>query len=237
MSSAASETSSFVVVANRLPVDRVQEPDGTTTWRRSPGGLVTALGPVMARGGGAWLGWAGITGEPPDAFVEDGMHLVPIPLSRREVEQYYEGFANSTLWPLYHDLAAQPTYDRAMWDAYVRVNERFADAAAARAAPGAVVWVQDYQLQLVPRMLRERRPDVRIGFFLHIPFPPAELLQQLPWRREILDGLLGADLLGFQKSGGASNFMRLCRTLQGYTYKHGRVYTGERAVRVRSFPI
>ncbi len=238
MSSAAvGESSSFVVVANRLPVDRVTEPDGTTTWRRSPGGLVTALGPVMQRGGGAWLGWAGVAGDPPEPFVEEGMRLVPVPLSESDIENYYEGFANSTLWPLYHDLAGHPEYHRHWWDAYVRVNRRFAEEAAGNAAEGAMVWVQDYHLQLVPAMLRERRPDLRIGFFLHIPFPPGELFQQLPWRRQILEGMLGADLLGFQRPGGATNFMRLCRVFLGHTYRRNEVFAGERAVRVRAFPI
>ncbi len=237
MSSSEEGKSSFVVVANRLPVDGVTQPDGTTTWHRSPGGLVSALAPVMERQGGAWLGWAGVTEDTPEPFSDGGIYLVPVPLSKKDVEGYYEGFANQTLWPLYHDVAAHPAYDRWLWNAYVRVNERFAQAAAEQAGQGAVVWVQDYQLQLVPAMLRQRRPDLRIGFFLHIPFPPSELFQQLPWRREVLEGLLGADLLGFQRSGAASNFMRLCRRLLGYSYRRNRVFVGERSVRVESFPI
>ena len=122
-------------------------------------------------------------------------------MSEREVEEFYEGFSNATLWPLYHDLVAKPEFHREWWESYVTVNQRFADKAAEVAAEGATVWVQDYQLQLVPQMLRKQRPDLRIGFFLHIPFPPAELFSQLPWRRQILEGLLGADLIGFQLPG------------------------------------
>ena len=109
---------------------------------------------------------------------------------------YYEGFSNATLWPLYHDVIVKPIYHREWWDRYVDVNRRFAEATSRAAAQGATVWVQDYQLQLVPKMLRMLRPDLTIGFFLHIPFPPVELFMQMPWRTEIIEGLLGADLVG-----------------------------------------
>ncbi|MFF0308252.1 trehalose-6-phosphate synthase [Streptosporangium sp. NPDC004379] len=226
--------SSFLIVANRLPVDRV----GEGTWRRSPGGLVTAIAPVLQRREGAWIGWPGSPDEHLDPFDHDGMHLIPVPLSASEVELYYEGFSNSTLWPLYHDVVAPPVYSRVLWDAYRTVNERFARAAAEEAAENAVVWIQDYQLQLVPAMLRELRPDLRIGFFLHIPFPPGELFYQLPWRRELLEGLLGADLVGFQRPGGASNFTRLCRRLLGLQHQKNEIHLeGGRVVRAAAFPI
>jgi alpha,alpha-trehalose-phosphate synthase [UDP-forming] len=215
----------FVVVANRLPVDRTEGPDGIVRWRRSPGGLVSALEPVMQGADGAWIGWSGSPGEAPDPFVTDGMHLVGVALSEQEVTDYYEGFANSTLWPLYHDVIAAPQFHRHWWEAYVEVNARFADVSAVQAAPGATVWVQDYQLQLVPAMLRERRPDLRIGFFNHIPFPGYEIFAQLPWRRQIIEGLLGADLVGFQRRGDAANFLRACR-------RTGNVSTKGSVVRV-----
>lgn len=229
--------SSFLIVANRLPVDRAVEPDGTASWRRSPGGLVTAIAPVMQRRDGAWLGWHGASDERLEPFDDGGMHLIPVPLSAKEVELYYEGFSNATLWPLYHDVVAQPVFERAMWETYREVNERFADAAAAVAEQGAVVWVQDYQLQLVPAMLRARRPDLRIGFFLHIPFPPVELFWRLPWRRELVEGLLGADLVGFQLPGGAANFRRLCKRLLGLPYKSNEIFLDDRTVTTQAFPI
>jgi len=228
----------LVIVANRLPVDQVAHPDGSTTWRRSPGGLVTALEPVMRRNHGAWIGWHGAPDEDIAAFTDHGLSLVPVRLTSDEVEEYYEGFSNATLWPLYHDVVAPPEFHREWWDAYVRVNRRFADKAAEVAEKDAVVWVQDYQLQLVPQMLRADRPDLRIGFFLHIPFPPTELFQQLPWRREILEGLLGADLVGFQLRGGASNFVRLVRQHVGYKTHRDTVYLDDgRVVRAGSYPI
>src|SRR5699024_2147987 len=208
------------------------------TWRTSPGGLVTALEPVMRRQGGAWLGWHGIADEKLAPFQNDGAHLVPVPLSSSEVREYYEGFSNATLWPLYHDVVAHPEFHREWWDAYVVVNQRFANRAAEVAEHGAVVWVQDYQLQLVPQMLRELRPDLRIGFFLHIPFPPTELFVQLPWRRRILEGLLGADLVGFQLSGASQNFVRLVRQRVGHKTHRDTVYLPDgRAVLARAYPI
>jgi trehalose 6-phosphate synthase len=231
-------TADFVVIANRLPVDRITGPDGETLWRTSPGGLVTALEPVMLRNGGAWIGWHGAADEIVEPFDQNGMSLVPVPLSEDEVEEYYEGFSNATLWPLYHDVVAPPEFHREWWDSYVRVNRRFAEKAAEVAREGAVVWVQDYQLQLVPAMLRELRPDLRIGFFLHIPFPPTELFQQLPWRREILEGLLGADLVGFQMPGAAQNFVRLVRQRVGYKTHRDMIYLPDgRTVLAKAYPI
>jgi trehalose 6-phosphate synthase len=230
-------TARFVVVANRLPVDRLEGPDGTNEWRRSPGGLVTALAPVMRSNDGAWIGWVGAADDAPEPFVHGGMNLVSVPLSQEEVEHYYEGFSNATLWPLYHDVIMPPAYHRTWWNAYRRVNQRFADAAAKIAEPGATVWVQDYQLQLVPKMLRESRPDLRIGFFLHIPFPPRELFHQLPWRRQILEGLLGANLVGFQVPGGANNFCILAEELLGLKNDDGCIKLPSRTVQVQAFPI
>ena len=201
----------LVVVASRLPVDRVEGAGGEPEWRPSPGGLVTALEPVMREADGAWIGWTGAAEKAPDPFDLGGMHLVSVGLSAAEVRDYYEGFCNATLWPLYHDVIARPEFHRAWWDAYVEVNRRYARAAAEQAATGAIVWVHDYQLQLVPGMLRELRGDVRIGFFNHIPFPGYEIFAQLPWRRQIVQGLLGAELLGFQRPGDATNFLRAGR--------------------------
>jgi len=228
----------LVIVANRLPVDRAELDDGTTGWRRSPGGLVSAIEPVMRANEGVWIGWAGGTEQDLAPFEDDGMSLVPLAMSEAEIAGHYEGFSNGTLWPLYHDLVAKPEFHREWWDAYVGVNRRFAAKAAELASEGATVWVHDYQLQLVPQMLRELRPDLRIGFYLHIPFPPPELFQQLPWRRQILEGLLGADLVGFQLTGAAQNFVRLVRQRVGHKTHRDLVYLPDgRTVRAAAFPI
>ena len=214
----------FVVVANRLAVNRVSTEEGTTSWQRSPGGLVTALAPIMAEAEGAWVGWAGASDEELEPFDHEDMHLVPVPLSEQELEEYYEGFSNGTLWPLYHDVIARPAFHRRWFESYRRVNRRFAETAAKTAAEQATVWVQDYQLQLVPSMLRELRPDVTIGFFNHIPFPPPGLFSQLPWRHTVLRGLLGADLIGFQRESDARNFQRAVRHRLGYYIKSDQIY-------------
>jgi trehalose 6-phosphate synthase len=278
--------SSFVVVANRLPVDEVITESGRS-WRRSPGGLVTALHPVLVEHEGSWIGWSGGVAENDEvaAFVSghrrapyrgsaasgpkrpgaqnhwsgsygqepdrdsavghdgdeptkvDGVELHAVPLTADDIERYYEGFSNASLWPLYHDAIETPVYKRRWWDAYLRVNERFAAETARVADRGATVWVQDYQLQLVPAMLRRTRPDLRIGFFLHIPFPPVELFMQVPRRVEILQGLLGADLVGFQRPLGAQNFLRLTRHLLGLRPRGNVVEVDGREVRADAFPI
>ncbi|MBE1500387.1 trehalose 6-phosphate synthase [Amycolatopsis lexingtonensis] len=236
----------FVVVANRLPVDLERTTDGERRWTASPGGLVSALEPFLRSRKGAWVGWPGVPDVDVEEFDDDGLVLHPVSLSADEVRDYYEGFSNATLWPLYHDVVERPVFDRVWWNSYVKVNRRFAQASADVAAPGATVWIQDYQLQLVPAMLRELRPDLRIGFFLHIPFPPVELFMQMPWRAAIIRGLTGADLVGFHRPGGAQNFLWLCRQLIGLESTRGAVgvrsrpgtmQVGDRTVRVGAFPI
>ena len=233
-------------MANRLPVDLQRVEGAPDQWKRSPGGLVTALEPVLRTHDGAWVGWAGVPDVDVQPFSDDGLRLHPVRLSSAEIAEYYEGFSNGTLWPLYHDVVVPPEFNRAWWDTYVKVNRRFAEATAETAAEGATVWVQDYQLQLVPKLLRELRPDLTIGFFLHIPFPPVELFMQLPWRTELVEGLLGADLIGFHLPGGAQNFLYLARRLAGQhasraavgvRSRPGTVEVGDRTVRVGAFPI
>ena len=235
-------TYDLVIAANRLPVDRVVAPDGSSQWHRSPGGLVTAMDSVMRGRDGAWVGWAGEPGEAPAPFAEAGMWLHPVPLDAQELETYYEGFSNDTLWPIYHDVIVPAHFHREWWQAYERVNERFAEAVCEVAAPGAKVWIHDYQLQLVPALVRRRRPDVRIGWFNHIPFPPVELFAQLPWRSQIIEGLLGADYLGFQRVADAQNFLRAARRLDGRATRGDTVVTrdpdgAERVVRASAVPI
>lgn len=229
-------TYELVVVANRLPLEWSESPPHAG-WRPSPGGLVTALSPVLAASDGAWIGWGGQGAPHTEPFSDNGIYMVPVVLSDEDVAEYYEGFANGTLWPLYHDVIAPPEYHRAWWDRYVAVNERFAEAAAQCVAPGGVVWVHDYQLQLVPRMVRDRRDDVRIAFFNHIPFPPAELMAQLPWRNHVLTGLLGADVVGFQRDGDAENYLDSCSKILGVAPVGNTVSTAGRTTTAAAFPI
>ncbi len=226
----------LVVVANRLPVRHVSV-DGTDAWQPSPGGLVSALTAVLQNRNGLWIGWPGTSeyDAPPTDY--EGIRLLAVDVTAEEYEDFYLGFSNATLWPLYHDAIRAPAFHRHWWQAYSQVNMRFAAAVAEEVAPNGTVWVHDYQLQLVPHMLRQLRPDVRIGFFLHIPFPPIELFMQLPWRREILQGLLGADLVGFQVAQAASNFSRMARRQSAATGTDSLLEYNGRSVRVGAFPI
>jgi trehalose 6-phosphate synthase len=228
----------FVVVANRLPVDRIVTSEGEEIWRTSPGGLVAALEPMMRYVDGAWVGWAGMSDVELAPFDADGIRLIPVGLSEEEVEEYYEGFSNDTIWPLYHDVIAPPQYHREWWEAYVTVNLRFAEAAAAAVAKNGTVWVHDYQLQLVPEMVRNLRPDITIGYFHHIPFPSHGLYAQLPWRDQVLRGLLGADVIGFQRAQDAANFLAATKRRLGYETKATTVSMPDgRVSQVKAFPI
>lgn len=235
----SSAGANLVIVANRLPVRRTIV-ETKTKWVTSPGGLVAALKPAMADFDGiAWLGWTGEQDKrTPAPFDHDGMHLIPVRLSEEERELHYEGMANGTLWPLYHDKIQPAEFHRHWYEGFRRVNERFAEATAKAAAKNAMVWIHDYQLQLVPGILRALRPDLRIGYFLHIPFPSPELFRQLPWRSAITAGTLGADLVGFQSPDDAGNFHRLASSLGEATRtgKFGLEVDG-RPVLVKSFPI
>ncbi|MEH1057774.1 trehalose-6-phosphate synthase [Micromonospora sp. CPCC 206171] len=230
-------SSSLVVVANRLPIDDSVAPDGACEWRRSPGGLVSALHPLLRHTPATWVGWAGGTGPAPRLPDIDGVRMHSVALTAEDLRDHYEGFANATLWPLYHDAVEQPVYHRRWWEAYQRVNQRFAEAAAAVAEPGGLVWVQDYHLQLVPALLRALRPDLRIGFFLHVPFPPPELFMQLPRRAELLRGMLGADLIGFQRAQAAHNFAQLVVKVLGLPATDRRIGVDDRVVRVGAYPV
>lgn len=201
-----------VIVANRLPVAW----DATSgEWRTSPGGLVSALTPILQETKGTWVGWSGVPDRDFDPFDHAGIRQLPVFLTQEEYEGFYVGFCNGTLWPLYHDAVREPHFHRHWWRPYRAVNERFAAAAAEALGEEDVAWVQDYQLQLVPRMLRESEQVHRIGFYLHIPFPPVELFAKLPWRQQVLEGLLGADVLAFQSRSSRNNFAAAARVLSG----------------------
>lgn len=227
---------SLVIVANRLPVRRVRVKD-RSVWKRSPGGLVSALTPIVQKAGGAWVGWTGTTGTAPKPFTLDEIEQIPVPITRGQLQTFYYGFCNGTIWPLYHHAVRQPEYHRRWWHPYVNVNKRFAHMTAEHAPKGARVWVQDYHLQLVPGLLRELRPDLRIGFFLHIPFPPEELFGRLPWRRQILEGMLGADVVGFQTQEGARNFLQMARRYTDARVEGSDLTAHGRRVQVGAFPI
>ena len=228
----------IVTVANRLPV-RMGE-DG---WELSPGGLVTALRPVMAAHSGAWVGWDGGTRGIPATMPGLSVRLLPIALSASQLRQYYHGFANATLWPLLHDAIERSRFERDWWHGYQSVNAIFADKAVTALGDqqDALAWVHDYHLMLVPRLIRERCPDQPVGFFLHVPWPPPDIFARLPWRQDVLFGLLGADVVSFHTEGYRRNFVRTCgRLLAGTGVQiHGPqiILPDRRVVTTTSAPI
>jgi trehalose 6-phosphate synthase len=223
----------IVVAANRLPVRWVDD-----HWETSPGGLVRALVPILDERRGAWVGWGGAAGQTMEPFGHDGIDQIPVTLSQDDLEDFYFGFCNGTLWPLYHDAVVAPDFHRHWWRAYERVNRRYAEAVAGVVDRDGIAWVQDYQLQLVPEYLRELAPRTTIGFYLHIPFPPVELFSRLPWRTDILRGLVAADVVAFQTRRSAENFVRCVRRyLGGVPQGQGTIDVGGRLVRVQRAPI
>jgi trehalose 6-phosphate synthase len=194
-----------IAVANRLPVQQ-----GEDGWELSPGGLVTALRPVMATHAGAWVGWDGGTKGMPATVPDSDVQLLPIGLSAAQARDYYRGFANATMWPLLHDAIEKPRFERSWWRAYQDVNAVFAERTLAAIAehPDGLAWVHDYHLMLVPQLIRARRPDQPIGFFLHVPWPSPNIYARLPWRDQLLTGLLGADVIAFHTDDYRYNFLR-----------------------------
>ena len=221
-----------IVVANRLPIRRTE--DGS--WAPSPGGLVTALTPILQRGG-TWIGWAGVRSGPTESFRFNDIDHVAVTVSDAEIDDYYLGFCNGTLWPLFHDAIRTPEYHRRWWNAYQRVNRRYAEAVLEHASPGDLIWVHDYHLLLLPQMLRELSPKAEIRFFLHIPFPPVELYARLPWRRQLLDGILAADVVGFQTESSTANFRKAATTFAAAESADDQLRDGDRLIKTQTAPI
>jgi trehalose 6-phosphate synthase/phosphatase len=232
----------LLIVSNRLPLTTCMS-GGSVQVVPSSGGLATGLGPWHERSQGVWIGWPGdvstCTADQRVALDQTlrARAIAPVHLSRDQVERSYCGFSNRVLWPLFHYLIDRVPVDAGGWDAYRGANEAFADAVVREYRPGDLIWVHDYQLMLLPALLRDRLPDARIGFFLHIPFPSSEVFRILPWRREILAGLLGADLLGFHTFAYLRHFVASLLHVDGVEVDIDRVIVGRRDVRLGVFPM
>ncbi|MEP7201164.1 MAG: trehalose-6-phosphate synthase [Ilumatobacteraceae bacterium] len=222
----------LVVVANRLPV----EVDRDGTFNTSPGGLASALSSVTAAGT-QWVGWAGPEAPALKPFNHEGLHLHPVALSNDEVDRYYRGFANAILWPLFHGRLRKVELNRAWWQSYRIINRRFASVVARIAPLGGTVWVHDYHLLLAPALIRAKRPDLHIGLFLHIPFPNAQLFSMLPWRKDVIRGMLGAEVLGFQVPEDVANFVAAADRLVDARTRGHTLFDGVHVVDVDAFPI
>jgi trehalose 6-phosphate synthase/phosphatase len=230
----------LVTLSNRLPVTLRRGQRGAERVRSS-GGLVAAFEPLLTERGGLWVGWPGTELRAGETLSEphDPFQMVPVEIPRRDVKPYYHGFSNRTLWPVFHTMPGRASFETSEWEAYQRVNDSFADMAAAAIEPGDQVLVNDYQLMLTPARLRRLAPGAAIGFFLHIPFPPFDVFRVLPWGRPLLRGLLGADLIGFHVPGYVRNFLDCVHRLLGdkVDVRRGLVQHGQRTVRVVAQPL
>jgi len=233
----------LITISNRLPVSAVRR-GNALVFESSVGGLATGLAQFSKTSPCAWVGWPGIAFAGPDSpegreirnrLTKDSCH--PIYLSSYEIDNYYHGFANRTIWPLFHYFPLHAAYSKTYWAAYRRVNERFAEEAARLVRPGDRIWVHDYHLLLLPELLRRRVPGATIGFFLHIPFPSFEIFRLLPWREELLRGLLGADLVGFHTFSYAHHFLESVSQILDIEHDQWQIPVENRAVKVDAFPM
>ncbi len=230
-----------IIVSNRLPV-KVVKKGGSLVYTPSEGGLATGLGSVYRKGDNLWIGWPGASVATEEEKMSVAEHLrrdnmSPVFLSKKEIEKYYEGFSNSTLWPLFHYFSQYAVYDQRYWESYVQVNQRFGEEILKHASPGDTIWIHDYQLLLLPQILRSHLPDSSIGFFQHIPFPSFELFRLLPWRCELLKGMLGADLIGFHTYDDMRHFLSSVNRIVGMSSQQGTIKAGNRLVTVDAFPM
>jgi trehalose 6-phosphate synthase/phosphatase len=233
----------LIVVSNRLPLTLRKTEEGWITVRSS-GGLASAMNPLLAKTGGDWIGWAGGSREEKSqeraAILADWAekeHCFAVDLPDDVAAGFYEGYANQTLWPVFHNFPSQLKFDAKDWEAYVEANRIFCETVVGRYRAHDRIWVHDYHLMLLPGMLRDKLPDAAVGFFLHIPFPSSEIFPILPRREELLEGLLGADLLAFQTHGHLQQFRAALRRVLGMESKIAQVAVGSRPVRLEALPI
>ncbi|MGB5359650.1 MAG: bifunctional alpha,alpha-trehalose-phosphate synthase (UDP-forming)/trehalose-phosphatase, partial [Eudoraea sp.] len=235
--------SKTIIISNRLPV-QLEIGNGSINAIPSVGGLATGMKSVHSGGDSLWIGWSGLTDEeiPKEltdkidkALAEHGSSKVS--LNEEEVNGFYFGFSNRTIWPLFHYFLEYAEFELDSWLTYKSVNQKFADAILEKAGEDDTIWIHDYQLMLVPKMVREKRPNLSIGFFLHIPFPSYEIFRTLPWREEVLEGLLGSDLIGFHTYDYERHFLSSVRRLLGAEVSFNDIFVDNRLVKVDSFPM
>ena len=238
----------LVIVSNRLPITLKKVFGEQWQVHPSSGGLVTALVPLLGERGGLWIGWSGILeeadlDEPLARASRDlGCVLVPVSLTEEEVNQYYFGFSNEIIWPLFHDLQTRCNFDPVYWNAYQAVNRKFAEVVAENARGEDYIWIHDYQLMLVGKELRSMGVENKVGFFLHTPFPALDIFKNLPWRTQILGALLDYDTVGFQTRRDRNNFVHCIEVMQKGPHVDTRkqvsiITTPKREVGIGSFPI
>ena len=232
-----------IIVSNRLPI-RITKVENSFEFTPTSGGLATGLHSVHKNKNSLWVGWPGIGSDTLDESewepLKDSLtenNYCPVSLSTEEIDDFYYGLPNKCLWPLFHYFIEFSIFNKAHWDSYVEVNEKFSKAVIDRIEPGDTVWIQDYQLMLCPKMIRDACPDVTIGFFLHIPFPSFEIFRIFPWREPLLEGVLGADLIGFHTYDYERHFLSSAKRILRKNVQFNRVTVGSREVVVDTFPM
>jgi len=230
-----------VIVSNRLPTT-IQKRKGKLNYYQSAGGLATGLSTFCKSPDCIWIGWPGFTSDVESDKIEIKKNLLsknmhPVFLSKSDVKKYYEGFCNGTVWPIFHYFNQYAVYDNELWEVYRRINNIFCEKMLEIVKPDDVIWIHDFHLMLLPGILREKLPDATIGFFLHIPFPSSEIFRRLPWRNEILSGILGSDLIGFHTYDYAQHFLNAVDRLLGIEHLFNQLTIDDRIIKVDSFPM
>lgn len=230
-----------IIISNRLPV-KIKKEDGHYDLRPSEGGLATGLGSIYKQGDNVWVGWPGVevTSEEDQEEVTRklaDLNLMPVFLTQEDINLFYEGFSNETLWPVFHYHPTYAVYENSYWTSYASVNNKFKEVILKVAKPGDIIWIHDYQLLLLPGFIRDGQPNLTIGFFLHIPFPSYELFRLIPWRAEILENMLGADLIGFHTYDDARHFLSAVSRILPVHTSANVVQHGDRQVVVDAFPM
>ncbi|MCR9289121.1 MAG: bifunctional alpha,alpha-trehalose-phosphate synthase (UDP-forming)/trehalose-phosphatase [Bacteroidetes bacterium] len=233
--------SRLIIISNRLPVT-IDKKHGELFYHPSAGGLATGLASLDASIERLWIGWPGVpiknAKQKEDIKIDlEKDSLIPVFLSKKDIELYYEGFSNKVIWPHFHYFTQFTTYQDEYWEAYQQVNRAFAEVVIKNVRPNDYVWVHDYQLMLLPGMIREHFPNISIGFFLHIPFPSYEIFRMLPWRKEILKGVLGADQIGFHTFGYMRHFLSAAYRITGHEHQFGKITIENRLINVDVFPM
>jgi len=229
-----------IIVSNRLPV-KIVEQNGEYLLSPSEGGLATGLGSVYKKGDNIWIGWPGI--DVPEERQQEvteklaELNLIPVFLTPEEINLYYEGFSNEVLWPVFHYMVTYANFEQTYWDFYQTVNHKFSEVVIEHLNEGDTVWVHDYQLLLLPALIRQAQAHVIIGFFQHIPFPSYEIFRLIPWRAELVDGMFGADLLGFHTFDDVRHFLSAASRLSGAKVSDNVITTKDRQIVVESFPM
>ena len=235
--------SKLIIVSNRLPLNITIEND-VLSVSASSGGLATGMRSVHDKGGSLWIGWSGIEEENLDSNLNKKINnqlvnenCASVSLTKTEVNDFYYGLANKTLWPLFHYFTEFSTFDNNQWESYKKVNQKFADIVISNLSDGDRIWVHDYQLMLLPSMIRKMNPNVTIGFFLHIPFPSYEIFRIFPWREELLNGVLGSDLIGFHTYDYERHFMSSVKRLLRLNINFNQIVLNDRNITVDTFPM